>query len=354
METTLEAVRKNPEYLEHYGVKGQRWGIRRTPEQLGHILKKKNARHYGKYNAAVKKISKIQGTKTINELSPKEKAKIEKAVNKAENYLKKMESTEEKYGGKIQKAETRQKASEEKLAAKEEIKRVKNEKLKDDILKKQDWNKAYEHKELFSTNELNDLATRVNTERRMQEALDGPSKMDKMANKAKSAANLLGSGLEVYGKIKSIGEALDEGKKNTAYKELRQLFADEKNEEIIKKSIYMKDEDIEKFQKRKKLLDDLRKGIGAPTPGPGPGPKPTPGPGSGSGSGNGGGSLSGTVEGVGRNSGRAHGIRGQKWTEIIDVPYEEVNESKLIEQKDKYLPLVLNDIGDFKIDDLRK
>lgn len=127
MEMTLEAVRKNPEYLEHYGTKGMHWGIRRTPEQLGHILKKKNARHYGKYNAAVKKISKIQGTKTINELSPKEKAKIEKAVTKAENYLKKMESTEEKYSGKIQKAETRQAKVEEKAATKAENERIRIE-----------------------------------------------------------------------------------------------------------------------------------------------------------------------------------------------------------------------------------
>lgn len=25
------------EYLAHYGVKGMKWGIRRTPEQLGHL-----------------------------------------------------------------------------------------------------------------------------------------------------------------------------------------------------------------------------------------------------------------------------------------------------------------------------
>lgn len=25
-----------PNYLEHYGVKGMKWGVRRTPEQLGH------------------------------------------------------------------------------------------------------------------------------------------------------------------------------------------------------------------------------------------------------------------------------------------------------------------------------
>ena len=28
------------EFLEHHGIKGQRWGIRRTPEQLGHKVDK--------------------------------------------------------------------------------------------------------------------------------------------------------------------------------------------------------------------------------------------------------------------------------------------------------------------------
>lgn len=27
------------DFLEHHGVKGQRWGVRRTPEQLGHRIK---------------------------------------------------------------------------------------------------------------------------------------------------------------------------------------------------------------------------------------------------------------------------------------------------------------------------
>lgn len=395
MGLTLEAINVSDEWFEHHGIKGQKWGVRRTPEQLGHILKKKNAKYYGQYNAAVRRIGEIQGTKTVSQLSPKEKAKMLKATEKAESYLKKMEGTESKYGAKIEKAETRQKAAEEKVAAKEESERVKNEKLKADILNKQDWNKAYEHKELFSTNELNDLATRVNTERRLQEALEGPSKMDAIAKKAKSAAGMLGAGLDVYNKVKDIGEILDEGKKNAAYKEIRQLMADGKNAEVIKKSIDISDKDVELFNKRaafiksmspkeekkdeksdyvteklqehklKEVMDlfdskiseidrneisidqalknnskkikgyesiineNLGKWNESET-------------------------LYGTVEGTGKNSGRAHGIRGQKWTEIIDVPYEEVKESKLIEQKDKYLPLVLNDIGDFKIDDLRK
>lgn len=30
---------KNAQYLQHYGVKGMKWGVRRTPEELGHDKK---------------------------------------------------------------------------------------------------------------------------------------------------------------------------------------------------------------------------------------------------------------------------------------------------------------------------
>lgn len=261
MEMTLEAVRKNLDYLEHHGIKGQRWGIRRTPEQLGHILKKKNARHYGKYNSAVKKISKIQGTKTINELSPKEKDKITKAVNKAENYLKKMESTEEKYGGKIQKAETRQAKTEEKASIKAENERIKTEAKKNKLIEKQDWEGIMENKNLFTERELSDIATRVNTEKRLKEALEGPNKMDKLADKIKSAANLTGAGIDLYNKVKGVSDILSEGKKEKAYAEIRELMAEGNNAEVIKKSIGISDKDIEGFKKRKDFLDGLRKDV---------------------------------------------------------------------------------------------
>lgn len=261
MEMTLEAVRKNLDYLEHHGIKGQRWGVRRTPEQLRHILKKKNARYYGKYNAAVKKISKIQGTKTINELSPKEKAKITKAVNKAENYLKKMESTEEKYGEKIQKAETRQAKAEEKATTKAENERIKTEAKKNKLIEKQDWEGIMENKNLFTERELSDIATRVNTEKRLKEALEGPNKMDKIADKIKSAANLTGAGIDLYNKVKGVSDILSEGKKEKAYAEIRKLMAEGNNAEVIKKSIGIGDKDLEGFKKRNEFLESLRKNV---------------------------------------------------------------------------------------------
>lgn len=41
------------DYIYHYGIKGQKWGIRRTPEQLGHVVGKAKK----KVKSAVEKIS---------------------------------------------------------------------------------------------------------------------------------------------------------------------------------------------------------------------------------------------------------------------------------------------------------
>ena len=420
METSIEAVRKNLDYLEHYGVKGQRWGVRRTPEQLGHILQKKNARHYGKYNAAVRKISKIQGDKSISQLSEKERKKMIKATDLAKKYMERIQSDEAKYTKKIDKATAKQEAKETKLAEKESEKQAKEkertDKIKEEIYKNHDWKKAYENKELFSNQELNDLANRVNAEKRLKSELSRGEGLDKLADNIKKVSTLAGAGLDAYDKYTKIKGIFEEGKKESAYKEIRQLMADGKNADVIKKSIGISDKDVETFNKRKSFLDNLRRDI----------PqkqqsvqteqsnksnknenekekketfkniKSTLSNGlkemadetiskeqkkqaekinknlyefvnsnrdfdnninvditRESGSWNKEPTLKGTVEGTG-NSFKTNQNNKSKINDIIDVPYTEAKESMMNKQKDKYLPLVLNDIGDFKLSDFKQ
>lgn len=276
MEMTLEAVRKNLEYLEHHGVKGQRWGVRRTPEQLGHILKKKNARHYGKYNAAVKRISELHGDKSIDQLSSKEKKKIAKAIEKAQAAVGKIQANEKKFAPKIEKAEARQAKQEQKSAEKEakatakkeaaqakaeekaQKEQAKNDKLKAKLMKDPNWDEVYANRNLFSNQELNDITTRMNSEKRMRDALNDNSTFNRMADKMKTITNVAGAGLDLYNKAKDIKGIFDAGKQGKAYAEIRQLMADGKYADVVKKSTVIADKDVENFSKRKKLLDDLR------------------------------------------------------------------------------------------------
>ena len=386
MEMTLEAVRKNLEYIEHYGVKGQRWGIRRTPEQLGHILKKKNARHYGKYNAAVKRISELHGGKSIDQLSSKEKKKIAKAIEKAQAAVGKIQANEKKFAPKIEKAEARQAKQEQKSSEKEakatakkeavqakaeekaQKEQAKNEKIKAKLMKDPNWEEVYANRNLFSNQELNDITTRMNSEKRMRDALEDNSTFNRMADKMKTITNVAGAGLDLYNKAKDIKDIFDAGKQGKAYAEIRQLMADGKYADVVKKSTVIADKDVENFSKRKKLLDDLR----------GPQPKDTKDS-----------KDSKDTDASDNNKGHAKGIKGMKigkkqetpdnedreilkgtvedspknanepssnnsaYDDIIDVPFHDVETKNLIETRDKYLPMVLGDIGDYKLSELK-
>lgn len=46
-------------YLQHHGVKGMKWGVRRTPQQLGHEIKKRRAQKKAEDKAYRQKMKKI-------------------------------------------------------------------------------------------------------------------------------------------------------------------------------------------------------------------------------------------------------------------------------------------------------
>ena len=396
-------------YLEHHGIKGMRWGIRRTPEELGHKLKARNARHYGHYNKAVAKIGKIQGNKTVNQLTTKEKEKMVKEVEKAQSYLKKMASDEKKYGKKIAKAEARETEEKEKTAAKEAAKAAEDQKLKEKLLKKQKWEDIYKNKEIFTTQELSDVATRINAEKRVQDALES-NQMDKLAKKVNSAANLVGSGVNLYNKVKDVQNIFESGQREKAYKEIRKLMAEGNNAEVIKKSVGIADGDVEKFTKRATFLKTMNAGLGIEYKGGSNKESSSKKDGGGiigaiknkieneqakaagrdalnkmyagldkstkkyyknaaeklaesyaSSSGMFantketifGGTSKGTVEGLG-NSFKNKGSKSSFFdSEVIDVPYTEVKNtiksSPLIKNKDSLLMLTMNDIGDYPL-----
>ena len=51
------------DHLAHHGIKGQKWGVRRTPEQLGHKPKKSSAQ---KARNAAKKTAKAVSKTAAN------------------------------------------------------------------------------------------------------------------------------------------------------------------------------------------------------------------------------------------------------------------------------------------------
>lgn len=86
------------EFLERHGIKGQRWGIRRTPEQLGHKvskLKKKNAKIEQKSIDKEKKANKYSSKyhknydKAFKYLTEGENRKARKFFKKAKKWNKK-------------------------------------------------------------------------------------------------------------------------------------------------------------------------------------------------------------------------------------------------------------------------
>lgn len=158
--------------LEHYGIKGQKWGVRRTPEQLGHITEKKR-----------------------------------KVSNWIENARKKSAKR------KKQVAKKREKTKKEKVEKEEES----EEKIREKLLKSTDPQYIYKHRSLLTTTELQDRLLRIDTETKVKKLTEN-DKTKKALKKGEEQLKSIGSMAESVGKIADaytkMAKAYAETKKN--------------------------------------------------------------------------------------------------------------------------------------------
>lgn len=131
MEAYYEAYYNyDDEYLEHYGIKGMKWGVRRTPEQLGHHIDKQK-RKLAKNVAAAKKAKAAGDKEKLKKLNIKT-LKLKKDIANSKKELDKMNKDEH-----------------------------------DRLLKTGTAQEVYEKRHLFSKKELEDVMSRIDTETRL-------------------------------------------------------------------------------------------------------------------------------------------------------------------------------------------
>lgn len=145
--------------LEHYGIKGQKWGVRRTPEQLGHIAEKKR--------------------------------KVSNWIQKARKNSAKRKKQAAKKKAEVKKAKTEK---EEESA----------EKIREKVLNSTDPKYIYKHRSLLTTKELQDRSNRIDMEDKIRKLAEETNK------KGNDFIKVLGDTAKM---AKSIGEIAENTKK---------------------------------------------------------------------------------------------------------------------------------------------
>lgn len=178
---TYEEYLAEEEFLCHHGIKGQRWGIRRTPEQLGHYIHKK----------------------TVKRDLYARKAEIARKNGNAESYnkyLKKKREQEaliEKAQAKMPGAQLRQDKWEQKQIRKEEKRAEKEAKAKDKFIRTASTEELLKNQNKLTDAELSRALERLKREdavlslARQQELAKSKQTQDKINNAIGFADSLI-------------------------------------------------------------------------------------------------------------------------------------------------------------------
>lgn len=223
--------------LEHHGIKGQKWGVRRTPEELGRILANKTSRLAARNDANTAKIKKLMSGRSYDQLSDKEKAKVQTYMNRIAKNVNKSQKTTEKYSKKITKSQ-------------ESI-----DKFKKELITKGSKQDILDNKELFTTNELNEIANRKSTEDRLR----GPSTIEKITDTINKGTRFVDSGLNTYNSVKKIMGIFEESSEKNRAKDIENIIKSQDADAILKATKNMKSSEVEEAKKRLSNVESIKK-----------------------------------------------------------------------------------------------
>lgn len=255
MEQFDELSQSDLDQLEHWGIKGMKWGIRRYQTKDGSLTPEGRKRYNNDVAKLKAKNAKLDSKLKAKAARDKAKARVEKLL--AENKAKKaaLKGDGDDVASKLsKKAAKAAKKAEEKLKAKEKKEReieesldAKNEamaKKKEKILREQDPQKVLENAHLFSTKELQDAYARLTVEKNIkglvpEEVSKGAKFLSKTVDTTKKMSDITSNVASIYDKASSVYNIIPDSVKTKwglSTKKLPKLSGDDGAEKAAKEA----------------------------------------------------------------------------------------------------------------------